>query len=245
MEITPQLVAAMKIIARVQAGFVEQGVNIGTFGPCGDGIDGRWGEYSRAAYKEYADATGFKVGSNDILQNLGITEINAMAFQNAITIWNQWRNQWVTAGAVDTVPYHEAANAALAQAVPDFVAACLGGVAGEEEVPANPQMSKMQGNGDMATTNGNGKGEGLPWWLFVLIGVVVIGGGIAAYYFYGRSGKRGRRSSLKSPALAAWGSPSVEDEELGDEGYNGYGDAGADGGNYEAPQVEDDDEEGG
>ena len=254
MEVTPSLIAAMRNIGRVQAGLLGQGLSLGTFGPCGDGIDGRWGEVSRAAYGEYATATGLKVGSDALIQSLGITDISAMTFQNSINAWNQWRNQWIEAGLIDTADYHTAANAALASALPEVVEACIGaGVGGESPpvavTPPVADLSRMNGNGapPAATTNGDGESEGIPWWVFALIGVALVGGGIYAYIHYrGKGGRRARRSTKRAPALAAWGAPPIEDEELGDEGYNGYGEEQSEGGDYTPPEPEpDDSEEGG
>jgi len=199
-----QLVDAMKIIAAVQDQLGAAGFPCGAWGPCKDGIDGRWGQDSQAAYTAFKLSKGLTPQqSQEPLEALGVP-VSAMEFQTAVGVWNNWRNKH----QVGSRAYEEAANLALEQATGITAATC----AGAEPAGDNGTGGEDQGNGSDLALPPTTASTGWPWWLWLILGLGVAGaagGGIWAYYKYGK--KR------KPKSLSGFG--KAEGAEIGEEEF--------------------------
>ena len=213
---------AMGRIAVVQAALVRVGFGLGAYGPCGDGVDGRWGQASRAGWDNYLMSIGLSAATPEALVQLGITDVTMEGFQEAITVWNQWRNSMISSGtSPGTETYEATANAALAASTGITPETCPGMMPPPNgEVPAN---GVPNGNGMVPATMAPTEEKPFPWWVLGVVAIAVVGGGVAVWWFSkDRKGRTVRRAS-RATAMSGWGrGPEVTDEELGG-GYEGYG----------------------
>jgi len=207
---------AMGRIATVQTALVSNGYNIGAWGPCGNGIDGRWGSDTQTGWLAYIQASGQPDGTDQAIANLGVSGISMAGLQEAVTTWNRWRQAMAGAGnAPGSAIYEQAALAALATATGITAQTC-------------PQLNGNGNGGAIVPTNGGTMAptqkKPFPWWILGMLAVAVTAGGFAVWWFSKEDNKKGsRRVKRAAPAMAGWGSkgPEITDEELGG-GYEGY-----------------------
>jgi hypothetical protein len=172
---------AMAIVARVQQALVANGFSIGAWGPCKDGIDGRWGPDSRAGWGEAMSAYGYEPAQTTaLLATLGVSEVDGSTFQQAVSAWNAWRRSQ----EVGSVAYEVSATRAFSEATGITTETC--GAAPEPSAEPTPDVYYPQ---PLAK-------EGVPWWLWLLLGLVVaaaVGGGIWGWSKYKKKGRRKKK----------------------------------------------------
>lgn len=197
---------AMGIIARTQQALVANGFSVGAWGPCGDGIDGRWGPDTRTGWGEAIAAFGYKASQTTaVLATLGVSEFDGTTLQTAINQWNAWRRTQ----EVGSAEYEAAANAALAAATGITAATCPG-----REIPvpsATPTTDLYHAQPERG---------GVPWWLWLLLGLVLagaLGGGIWYWSKYKRTGRRKKKSSLNGYSKKFKAGTEVTDGEFGED----------------------------
>lgn len=202
------LVDAMRIIAEVQAALVDAGVSVGAWGPCGDGIDGRWGSDSNAGFSAFKLANGLTpIQVQPALDALGVP-VSAMDFQTAVSLWNNWRTDNINKGRA----YDAQANALLAEATGITAATC------PQQQQETPVGQEEPPPADLAYVPPATPKTGWPWWLWLVLGLGTAGavtGGIWAYHKYGKKGKK---------AASYSGLGRSQGTEIGDEEFGG-GDA--------------------
>lgn len=196
------IVQAMAIIAEVQAALVEAGYSVGAWGPCGDGIDGRWGEDSQAGFSAFKLANGMTpIQVQPALDALQVP-VSAMTFQEAVNAWNKWRSEAITKGRA----YDAQANALLAEATGITAATCA---------QMQPTGEQQEPPPDLAYVPPPAPSTGWPWWLWLLVGLGgagIVGGGIyAAHKYSKKKGKKGLNGYGKSTGT------DIGDEEFGGE----------------------------
>lgn len=178
---------AIAIIARVQQALVSQGFSVGGWGPCKDGIDGRWGADSRAGWGEAMAAYGYKpTQTTALLATLGVSEVDGATFQVAVNAWNAWRRNQ----DIGSVAYEVAAMRALADAT-GITAETCGAAAPPAPDPSAEPTPDVYSPHEIAPTK-----EGIPVWLWLLLGLVVAaaaGGGIWAWTKYKKKGRRKKK----------------------------------------------------
>lgn len=226
------LVQAMGIVARAQQALVAAGYDIGTWGPCQDGIDGRWGPDTREGWgKALADAGLAAKDGTQLLRALGITEYDGMTLQTAITTWNQWRGQQ----DIGSQAYEDAANAALAAATGITTQSC-------------PEPSQSQG-GTIYQPPSKGdelyyapppeQKKGWPWWLWLIIGLTVAGAAGGGLWYWNQYSKKKKRRRRKKSGTSGYGNAgsgtTITEEEMGGFSYTDNDDEGL-------PELDDDDE---
>ena len=199
---------AMAIIARTQQALVAQGFSVGAWGPCKNGIDGRWGPDSRAGWGEAMVAYGYKPAQTTaLLATLGISEFDGSTFQQAINAWNAWRNTQ-TPGSV---AYEVAALRALDAATGITAETCGGAPVPEDAVEPVP---------DVYSPHIEPTKEGIPVWLWVLLGLVLAaatGGGIWYWTKYKKKGRRKKKNKGLNGYKKIEAGTEVTDAEFGSE----------------------------
>jgi len=224
---------AMAFIANVQVALVQHGVSIGEKGPCGYGVDGRYGPETRAGFQAFAQSVGIafdgQLPSDELLAALQLgVPVTAAQFTEAVKLWNQLRAK--------TPNYAVAADKVLCEAIgicagtqcPPFTLA----------PPSGPSPDETQ------LAAGGGTGDGPPKWGWAVLaagGVAVLGFlGYQAYKWH--ADKKRKSGGSMAPGFAAWQGTEVRSQELGEDeeedegedggGYDGYGnpEAGDDGG---------------
>lgn len=155
---------AMSMIANVQAALIQHGFAVGNYGPCGDGIDGRYGPSTRAGFANYAASIGLpfdKLPSDELLAALEAGPIPAAAFAEAVNVWNQFR--------AATPSYAAAADQTLCEST---------GVCGGETCPgaAPPGPVVPPPTGPVSEDEKPSK------WPLIVLGIV--GAGVAAFIGY-------------------------------------------------------------
>jgi hypothetical protein len=188
---------AMAIIARAQQALISQGFSVGAWGPCKDGVDGRWGQDSRTGWGEAMTAYGYEPAQTTaLLATLGVSEFDGSTLQRAINTWNSWRRTQ----EVGSVAYEVAATRALAEATGITQETC-GAAPPAPEPSAEPTT-------DMYYPPQPPK-EGVAWWLWLLLGLVVaaaVGGGIWGWSKYKKKGRRKK----KKKSLNGFSSNTIE-----------------------------------
>jgi len=174
---------AMGIIARVQMALISHGYSIGSWGPCGDGLDGRWGPDTQEGWNAAMSNAGLPAtSSGDLLAALSISEFDAMTLQTAITAWNQWRSQQDRS----RMDYHTTANAALEAATGINESTCVGMEQADNGVPPDLYSPPQEKKGTLL-------------WLWILLGVagaIAAGGGVWYWTQYKKRKKRKKRSGM-------------------------------------------------
>lgn len=176
---------AMAIIATAQQALVANGFPVGTWGPCKDGIDGRWGPDTRHGWGAAISAYGLEPSQTTaLLATLGVSEFDGQTLQNAINVWNNWRAKQT----VGSVAYEVAATKAFTNATGISAETCGGATPTPE-----PSMDAVP---DVYHAQPMAQEAGIPWWLWLVLGLVVagaVGGGI----WYLTKYKKGRRKKKK------------------------------------------------
>lgn len=222
---------AMGIIARVQTALIVNGYDIGSWGPCGDGIDGRWGPDSREGWGAAMSNAGLTpTQTTELLRRLGVTEFDGMTFQTAVTAWNQWRSQQ----DVGSEAYDAAANAALEAATGLNPSTCPGAMTTTEPPAAEQPPADLY--------HAEPKKSGLPWWGWLIIGLGVAGaagGGIWWYTQYYKKRKRRKTSGMNGYGKdeEVSGGDEILEEDFGEPQQFTYG---VD--NEDLDELDDDDE---
>jgi hypothetical protein len=198
---------AMAIIARVQQALASNGFSVGAWGPCGDGIDGRWGPDSRAGWGAAISAYGYEpTQTTALLATLGVSDVDATAFQTAVNVWNAWRRTQ----EIGSVAYEVAANRALASATGITPETCAGAPPSTEEEPAAelyyPPQPAAEG--------------GVPWWLWLVLALVLAGAAGGGLWYWSKY-KKSRRRKKKKKSLNGFSHQSTTGTEVTDEEFGG------------------------
>lgn len=176
---------AMAMIARVQQALVGNGFSVGAWGPCGDGVDGRWGPDTRAGWGEAMTAYGYAPAQTTaLLATLGVSEFSGTDLQTAINTWNSWRSKQ----AVGSVAYEVAASRAFEAATGITSETCAGAPAPESSMEPTPDVYYPQ---PLAQKGG------VPWWLWLILGLVVAAAAGGGIWYWSKYKKRRRRKKKK------------------------------------------------
>lgn len=224
---------AMAVIGHVQAALTQHGFPAGEWGPCGLGVDGRYGPDTRAALQAFAQQAGVPYSdppSDALLGALALEPpVATTELAAAIYSWNHFRE--------NNPNYNEEANVVICE----VLGVCGGDRCPEWMLPepAEPPPGPSPNGGEMMPPPNGGMGTtgkdegGIPWWVWLILvgGVLGVGGFIGYQAWKDYKGKkkgkrRSKRSTVEAPSYAALKGPEIEDEELGDGdegGYAGYG----------------------
>lgn len=194
---------AMAMIANAQAALIQHGFPVGNYGPCGDGIDGRYGPATRAGFQSFASSIGQpfdKLPNDATLAALEAGAMPAAQFAEAVSMWNSFRS--------GTANYSAAADQVLCEST---------GVCGGETCPGAAPVPPPTGPAGPVEEDS----VTWPFWLLGILGVGILGFiGYQAYEDHQEKKARGRTSR----SMAGYTGRKITGVELGEEGSDSSGD---------------------